>query len=141
MQVYIKDIMSAEVTTVSCDSSIEHTETSMLNTNRRCVPVIDGMGDCVGVLSHSDILRARNAKRDIATTSVRDIMSSDIVSVSPHCSVEDAMDLMIDHGIHHVLVIMNKKVTGMVSVIDIIQVDKARILNPFSSADSYVPAS
>ena len=141
MHVYIKDIMSEEVTTVLCDSSVEQTETTMLNTNRRCVPVIDDSGNCVGVLSHSDILRVRNAKKDVATTPVRDIMSRNIVSISPHCSVDDAMELMIDNGIHHILVIMNKKVKGIVSVIDIIQVDKARTFNPFADADTFVPAN
>ncbi len=139
MQVHIKDIMSSEVTTVESDSSVEQCETIMLNTNRRCVPVVDDSGICVGVLSHSDILRVRNAKQDVAKVQVRDIMSRHIVSVSPHCSVDDAMELMIDNGIHHVLVVMNKRVTGIVSVIDIIQVDKARTFNPFADADSYVP--
>lgn len=140
MQVYIKDIMSSELTTVPAESTVEQTETIMLNTNRRCVPVVDELGNCVGVLSHSDILRVRNAKQDVSTVAVRDIMSRHIISVSPHCSVDDAMELMIENGIHHVLVIMNKKVSGIVSVIDIIQVDKARTYNPFAEADSFVPA-
>lgn len=139
MQVYIKDIMSSEVTTVPCDSTVEQCESTMLSTNRRCVPVIDSGGDCVGVLSHSDILRVRNAKRDVATVTVREIMSRSIISVSPHCSVDDAMELMIENGLHHVLVIRSKKVLGMVSVIDIIQVDKARTFNPFADSESYVP--
>jgi signal-transduction protein with cAMP-binding, CBS, and nucleotidyltransferase domain len=50
------------------------------------------------------------------------------------------MELMIDNGIHHVLVIMSKRVVGIVSVIDIIQIDKARTFNPFADSDSYVPA-
>lgn len=140
MQVYIKDIMSSELTTVPAESTVEQTETIMLNTNRRCVPVVDELGNCVGVLSHSDILRVRNAKQDVATVPVRDIMSRHVISVSPHCSVDDCMELMIENGIHHVLVIMNKKVSGIVSVIDIIQVDKARTYNPFAEADSFVPA-
>jgi len=138
MQVYIKDIMSSEVTTVPSDSTVEQSESTMLDTNRRCVPVIDNLGVCVGVLSHSDILRARNAKRDISSIYVGDIMSGNIVSVSPHCSVDDAMELMIDNGIHHVLVIMNKRAVGIVSVIDIIQVDKARTFNSFDDTESYV---
>lgn len=141
MQVYIKDIMSEEVTTVQSDSSVEQSESIMLNTNRRCVPVIDNLGICVGVLSHSDILRLRNNKVDVSSTAVKDIMSRHVISVSPHCSVDDAMELMINNGIHHVLVIMSKRVVGIVSVIDIIQVDKARTFNPFADADSYVPVS
>lgn len=141
MQVYIKDIMSAEVTTVLCDFSVEQAETKMLETNRRCVPVVDDLGNCVGVLSHRDILRVRNAKQDVSTTSVQDIMSRQVISISPHCSVDDAMELMIDNSTHHVLVIMNKQVEGIVSAIDIIQVDKARTFNPFASKDSYVPVN
>jgi len=141
MQIYIKDVMSAEVTTVQSDSTVGQSESTMLNTNRRCVPVIDNLGICVGVLSHSDILRLRNNKGDVSSTRVREIMSRHIVSVSPHCSVDDAMELMINKGIHHVLVIMSKRVVGIVSVIDIIQVDKARTFNPFADSESYVPVN
>ena len=140
MQVHIKDIMSEEVTTIEADSSVEQCETMMINTNRRCVPVVDDSGICVGVLSHSDILRVRNSKQDVAKVQVMDIMSRHVISVSPHCSVDDCMELMIENGIHHVLVLTNKRVSGIVSVIDIIQVDKARTYNPFAEADSFVPA-
>ena len=44
-------------------------------------------------------------------------------------------------GLHHVLVIRSKKVVGIVSAIDIIQVDKARTFNPFADSESYVPVS
>ncbi len=131
--------MSEEVTTIESDSSVEDCETMMINTNRRCVPVVDDMGFCVGVLSHSDILRARSSKQDVAKIQVMDIMSRHVISVSPHCSVDNCMELMIENGIHHVLVLSNKRVSGIVSVIDIIQVDKARTYNPFSDADSFVP--
>lgn len=137
MQTYIKDIMQDQVTTVECSSTVGQSETLMLNTNRRCVPVLDENRNCVGVLSHSDILRVRNNNKDVEEITVREIMSRHVVSVSPHCSVDDAMELMIDNGIHHVLVIMNKQVRGIVSVIDIIQLERARTFNAFAADDSY----
>lgn len=135
VQIYIKDIMQAEVTTVPIGSTVEQSETVMLNTDRRCVPVIDELGDCVGVLSHSDILRARNTKKDVATIWVKDIMSRNIVAVNPRSSVDNTMQLMLDRGIHHILVLQEKKVCGIVSVIDLIQVEKARTFNPFADPE------
>lgn len=135
MQVYVKDIMQTTVTTVPHTSTVEQSETIMLNTHRPCVPVIDDKGDCVGVLSHSDILRIRTAKMDVGTTLVQDIMSRRIVSVGLRSSVDHLMQLMLENGIHHILVIEEKKVQGIVSVIDIIQVDKARTFNPFADPE------
>ena len=51
------------------------------------------------------------------------------------------MQLMLDKGIHHVLVIMDRKVRGIVSIIDLIQVDKARTFNPFAEPESVAPLS
>jgi len=140
VQIYVKDIMQTEVTTVSSTSTVEQSETIMLNTYRPCVPVIDDRGDCVGVLSHSDILRIRNDKKDVGTTYVQEIMSRNIVSVGPRSSVDNTMQLMLDHGIHHILVITDKKVCGIVSVTDIIQIDKARTFNPFAEPDPLLTA-
>ena len=137
MQIYVKDIMQTEVTTVPSTSTVEQSETIMLNTQRPCVPVIDEQGDCVGVLSHSDILRIRTAKKDVGTTSVQEIMSRNIISVGPRSSVDTTMQLMLDNGIHHILVILDKKVCGIVSVIDIIQIDKARTFNPFADPEPH----
>ena len=140
MQIYVKDIMQTEVTTVPDTSTVEQSETVMLNTHRPCVPVIDADNNCVGVLSHSDILRIRTAKKDVGVTSVRDIMSRNIVSVGLRSSVDNTMQLMLDNGIHHILVIEDKKVCGIVSVIDIIQVDKARTFNPFADPEPFATA-
>ncbi|MBL4582519.1 MAG: CBS domain-containing protein [Gammaproteobacteria bacterium] len=137
MQVFVKDIMQTEVTTVSCTSTVEQSETIMLNTYRPCVPVIDDQGDCVGVLSHSDILRIRNDKKDVSRTYVQEIMSRNVIAVGPRSSVDNTMQLMLDNGIHHILVLQDKKVCGIVSVTDIIQIDKARTYNPFADPEPH----
>jgi len=137
VQVFVKDIMQTEVTTVSCTSTVEQSETIMLNTYRPCVPVIDDQGDCVGVLSHSDILRIRNDKKDVSRTYVQEIMSRNVIAVGPRSSVDNTMQLMLDNGIHHILVLQDKKVCGIVSVTDIIQIDKARTYNPFADPEPH----
>lgn len=141
MQIFIKDIMQTEVDSVPLAATVEQSETIMLNTSRRCVPVVDENGNCVGVLSHSDLLRVRNDKKDVALTAVSDIMSRDIICVNPQSSVDNTAQLMLDKGIHHVLVIMDRKVRGIVSIIDLIQVDKARTFNLFAEPESVAPMS
>ena len=138
VHIYVKDIMQTEVTSVPSTSTVEQSETIMLNTHRPCVPITDEQGNCVGVLSHSDLLRIRTAKKDLRATSVQDIMSRSIISVGPRSSVDYTMELMLENGIHHILVIMDKKVCGIVSVIDIIQVDKARTHDPFADHEEHL---
>lgn len=136
MQICIRDVMTSELTTVSCDSTIEEIETLMLDENRRCVPVVDGVGDCVGVLSHSDILRVRYEKKNVAEVLVHEVMTRKLVSVSPRCCVDDVISLMGESGLHHILVLANRKVHGIVSIFDIIKLEKARTYNPFAAFES-----
>jgi signal-transduction protein with cAMP-binding, CBS, and nucleotidyltransferase domain len=68
-------------------------------------------------------------------------MSRDIISVGPRSSVDNTMRLMLDNGNHHILVITDKKVYGIVSVIDIIQVGKARTFNPFAEPEPHATAT
>ena len=99
MQIYIKDIMQAEVTVVDADSTVEAAETLMLNTNRRCVPVVNQERKCKGIVSYIDILRLKREKANLSRTLVSEMCSRQFISVSPHSSMEDAMELMLDHEI------------------------------------------
>lgn len=55
--------------------------------------------------------------------------------------IKGVMQLVLDKSIHHFLVILDKKVRGIVSIIDLIQVDKARTFNPFAEPESLAPMS
>jgi CBS domain-containing protein len=80
-------------------------------------------GDALsGIVSERDyarkvILQERSSKE----TPVREIMTSDVVSVLPRQSLEDCMALMTARHIRHLPVLDDGKVVGIVSIGDLVK--------------------
>jgi CBS domain-containing protein len=83
--------------------------------------VIDG-GRLVGIISERDYARKVVLKgRSSTSTPVRDIMSTEVVTISPDGSVDDAMRLMTQNRIRHLPVVRAGNVVGVVSIGDLVK--------------------
>jgi CBS domain-containing protein len=77
-------------------------------------------GKVVGILSERDYtrkiaLQGRNSKE----TKVAEVMTRNVIAVSPHTRTKDCMALMSQHRIRHLPVIEGSEVLGMISIRDI----------------------
>jgi CBS domain-containing protein len=80
--------------------------------------------DCkrmLGIVTERDILRACAARRQLETTEVADVMTTDVLTGSPCDSVEDTMGVMTEHRIRHLPVLENEELVGIVSIGDIVK--------------------
>ncbi len=79
-------------------------------------------GAVAGVLSERDIVRgiARHGERALAM-SVRELMTSDVVVCTPGDTVQDLMGLMTLRRIRHVPVVEDGRLSGIISIGDVVK--------------------
>jgi len=78
-------------------------------------------GRLAGVFTERDYSRKIALQgKSSKDTRLRQIISSQIVSVTPQHSIEDCMKLMTEHRVRHLPVMEGEKVVGLVSIGDLV---------------------
>jgi CBS domain-containing protein len=120
----VKDILrtkGTDVWSVSPDDSVYDALTFMAEKNVGAVLVMKE-GRLIGILSERDYARKVDllGKR-AADTPVRAIMTERVVCVRPDETVEECMALMTDKRVRHLPVLEGDRVTGVVSIGDVVK--------------------
>ena len=113
----VKDCMASPVVTVSPDDTVHDAMGTMLAEHVGSVVVMDA--EPVGILTRSDVLRDiyRNGA-DVAEQRVEDMMSTELVTISPCDSVDKALHEMELHEIKK-LPVVGQQLVGIVTLSDI----------------------
>ena len=146
-KVLAKDIMTKEVITVNADDTIEKVAQLMLNHHVSGMPVVDGEGKLVGIISEGDLLiqdkeikapamtvflggiiylenprRFNKELKRIIALKVSELMSQKVYSVGPEDPIEKVIKIMSEKEVNRVPVLDdNKRVLGIISRQDIIK--------------------
>ncbi len=113
-----------EVYSVSDEMSVHLAAQYLREKQVRSVGVIDATGKLVGVLSQSDIADKVAAENKCpAWMKVSDIMTRELVTVTPEMALDECLRLMEKHSIFHLLVLdAQQEYRGMLSVTDMLKV-------------------
>ncbi len=95
--------------------------------------------ELVGIFSERDYARKIILKgKSSLDTPVREVMTAEIVTITPEYTVEQCMTLMTDHHIRHLPVLQKGRLVGLVSIGDIVKAiitGQAKVIN---SLENYI---
>ena len=85
------------------------------------MPVTEGDGKIVGIITELDLLSAVTEGKELAKTTAEDIMSRDVVTVNPGTPVTEIIPIMQARNLIRVPVVKGGKLVGIVSRSDILR--------------------
>ena len=107
----VADVMTMDPVTVGVDDSVEAAERLLVAYRITGLPVVDGAGQLVGVLSRTDLLLdggpalTQLVRGRASGLRVGELMSSPPVTVSLSATLVEAARIMRDESVHRVVVV------------------------------------
>ncbi len=112
---------SGAVSVLPSDNVIKALEI-MAERNIGAVLVMYTQGIVHGIFSERDLARKMIIKsHSCENEKVESIMTSKVIFVQPETTLESCMNLMTEHRIRHLPVLENNKVTGIISIGDVVK--------------------
>lgn len=119
----VKDVLNAkgnEIVSIAPDAMVFEALRLMARKDVGAVLVMEG-DRLAGIMSERDyarkvIMRGKSSK----DTPVSEIMTSQVLVVTPASSLEECMALMADKYIRHLPVVNDGKVSGVISIRDVV---------------------
>ncbi len=110
------DITIRDVKTITPDSSIKEVQKLMDDMSISGLPVMDGE-EIIGIISRRDVNPIIKSGIDHL---VKDIMTSDVVTIDENTSAEEALDIAYENKVERLPVLSNHKLVGIVTIRDIL---------------------
>jgi CBS domain-containing protein len=115
----VRDVMTSNPTTCEPTATLVDAAKVMAREDVGPVPIVEG-GKLVGLVTDRDIIiRAVAEGRDVTSTSVRDVASKDLVTVTADEDLDRALQLMADNQVRRIPVVEGDRVVGIVSQADV----------------------
>ena len=116
----IREVMTSNPRTVEADKPVAEAAKLMRDEDVGLAPVVEG-DRLVGTLTDRDIaIRVVAEGKDPASTPVREVASTDIVTVNPDQDLDEAVGLMEQHQVRRVPVVeQDGRLVGVVAQADV----------------------
>jgi len=125
-QLSVRDVMTAEVTTLKRNEKLTLADDLMHLGRIRHLPVLDDDGEqLVGIVSQRDIFRSALAKalgygesaqrKLLDTFSVKEVMITDVITTTPDTPLIEAARVLMEHKIGCLPVVENGRLVGILT--------------------------
>ena len=121
----ISDLMRKKLVTIEESSSVQESANRMKDKNVSSLIVVDANGRSLGLITERDLVR-KVCIHDVSASKIinKDIMSSPLISIESKSSQSEAVDIMLQNNVRHLLVVDNEssenvnKPIGIVTPLD-----------------------
>lgn len=120
----VKDAMTTEVRSARKDSTVEFIANEMKSLNVGSIPVCDNNNWLLGIVTDRDIVVNGLSQGKDGNSTIGDVMTRDIISVSPETDISEATELMSQHQIRRLPVVENGALVGILAIGDVAIRDK-----------------
>jgi CBS domain-containing protein len=118
----ILETKGSAIISVEPNATLKEALQVMAAHNVGAVLVIDAESRIVGIFSERDLARKlTEGDRSVERTKVSEIMTPNVLYVSPDTSIPDCMNLMTEKRIRHLPVLANGKLMGVISIGDVVK--------------------
>ena len=127
VNIKINDIMAKDVIYTHPDTGVVKAFETLLKYKISCLPVVDGDKKLIGIITTTDIGYNLILDKYTLDTKVSDVMTKDVISITPDKSIIDAIKKMDEYGhkgeiINQLPVVdENNRLVGVISDGDIIR--------------------
>ena len=115
----VRTVMRPPVTTVEQRAHLAAAAYLMKRSGDTALVVVrgDDPGIPLGIVTDADVTQAVADGRDLEQLRVTDVLSTMPVTVGPDTTVGDALRTMVQHRIHHLLVLADGRLVGIVDML------------------------
>jgi CBS domain-containing protein len=123
----VRDVMTANPCTIDADKSVAYAAKMMKQEDVGIAPIVEG-DRLVGTLTDRDIaVRVVAEGRDPNTVKVREVASTDLVTVDPQQDLDEALRLMANHQVRRLPVVEEDgRVVGVLAQADVAEEAKPK---------------
>ena len=122
MRLQVKDFMSSPVTTTVKENSIKEVRILMKNKGIHTIPIVEystqlpsPYNKIQGIVTGTDLNTGIDEKFPVS-----EIMTSQVHIVHKNSSAQAAAKMMLKHKVHHIVVMDDGKIVGIISSLDFV---------------------
>lgn len=119
----VREIMSKYVVTVKPDLSIIQTATRLIAQSVSCIVVVD-QEDAripIGIVSERDFIKKASSTTNAVKQKVSDIMNTNLITISPDKTLQEAYELMKKAQARKIVVEENGYLVGIITQTDLVE--------------------
>ncbi|MDZ7302213.1 MAG: CBS domain-containing protein [candidate division KSB1 bacterium] len=115
------ELKGSHVWTIAKDATVLDALKLMAEKNIGALPVVEG-GALIGIFTERDYARKLGLQgKQAETTRIEEVMTREVITVTPDQSVNDCMALMTEKRIRHLPVLEEGRLVGLVSIGDVVK--------------------